>query len=147
MGLGPLDPYVLGQLLLGDGRWASTEINAAQNAHYTRNWVVRKGITILMKSGDISVSGYRPRESNPGFRGNLRYNYQLRQGGCIKLDESIHGVAVEIPTNHREIPGSTPGRYNLQIEITSHSRLATELTHPQKSIFAIFRASFWITSI
>ena len=34
-------------------------------------------------------------------------------------DESIQGVAVEIPTNHREIPGSTPGRYNLQIEITS----------------------------
>jgi len=26
---------------------------------------------------------------------------------------------VVIPTNHREIPGSTPGRYNLQIEITS----------------------------
>jgi len=23
--------------------------------------------------------------------------------------------------NHREIPGSTPGRYNLQIEITSHN--------------------------
>jgi len=34
-------------------------------------------------------------------------------------DESILGLAVEIPTNHREIPGSTPGRYNLQIEITS----------------------------
>ena len=34
-------------------------------------------------------------------------------------DESIHGLAVGIPTNHREIPGSTPGRYNLQIEITS----------------------------
>ena len=38
-------------------------------------------------------------------------------------DDSIHGLAVGIPvgipTNHREIPGSTPGRYNLQIEITS----------------------------
>jgi len=34
-------------------------------------------------------------------------------------DENIHGLAVEIPTNHREIPGSTPGRYNLQIEIAS----------------------------
>jgi len=34
-------------------------------------------------------------------------------------DESIHGVAVRIPINHREIPGSTPGRYNLQIEIAS----------------------------
>jgi len=37
----------------------------------------------------------------------------------IRSDERIHGVAVVIPTNHREIPGSTPGRYNLQIEITS----------------------------
>jgi len=37
----------------------------------------------------------------------------------VAADESIHGVAVEIPTNHREIPGSTPGRYNLQIEIAS----------------------------
>ena len=36
-------------------------------------------------------------------------------------DESIHALAVEIPTNHREIPGSTPGRYNLQIEIASVS--------------------------
>jgi len=36
-------------------------------------------------------------------------------------DESIHGLAVGIPTNHREIPGSTPGRYNLQIEIASKS--------------------------
>jgi len=38
---------------------------------------------------------------------------------CIKLDESLHGVTVVIPTNDREIPGSTPGRYNLQIKITS----------------------------
>ena len=39
----------------------------------------------------------------------------------IKLDEGIHGVTVVIPTNDREIPGSIPGRYNLQIEITSTS--------------------------
>ena len=37
----------------------------------------------------------------------------------IKLDESLHGVTVVIPTNDREIPGSIPRRYNLQIEITS----------------------------
>jgi len=42
-------------------------------------------------------------------------------------DESIHGLAVEIPTNHREIPGSTPGRYNLQIEITSQRECAVGL--------------------
>ena len=35
------------------------------------------------------------------------------------FDERIHGVLVVIPTNDRAIPGSTPGRYNLQIEITS----------------------------
>ena len=37
----------------------------------------------------------------------------------IKLDESLHGVVVVIPTNDREIPGSPLGRYNLQIKITS----------------------------
>jgi len=37
----------------------------------------------------------------------------------IKLDVSLHGVPLVIPTNDREIPGSTPGRYNLQIKITS----------------------------
>ena len=35
----------------------------------------------------------------------------------IKLDVSLHGVTVVIPTSDREIPGSTPGRYNLQIKI------------------------------
>jgi len=39
-------------------------------------------------------------------------------------DENVHGLAVEIPTNHREIPGSTPGRYNLQIEITSSATIS-----------------------
>jgi len=38
-----------------------------------------------------------------------------------KLDEILHGVTVVIPTNDREIPGSTPGRYNLQIQMTSTS--------------------------
>ena len=38
----------------------------------------------------------------------------------IKLDISLQGVPVVIPTNDREIPGSTPGRYNFQIKITSH---------------------------
>ena len=41
-------------------------------------------------------------------------------------DESIHGVAVEISTNRREILGSTPRRYNLQIEITSFGTSAWE---------------------
>jgi len=40
----------------------------------------------------------------------------------IKLDISFHGVPVVIPTNNREIPGSTPGRYNLQNKITSVGR-------------------------
>ena len=42
-------------------------------------------------------------------------------------DESNHGLAVEIPTNHCEIPGSTPGRYNLQIEITSLQAIADSM--------------------
>ena len=50
---------------------------------------------------------------------HLGYLYPGTTPVMIKLDESIHGVTVVIPTNHREIPGSTPGRYNLQIEITS----------------------------
>ena len=37
----------------------------------------------------------------------------------FKLDVSLHGVTVVIPTNDREFPGSTPGKYNLQIKITS----------------------------
>jgi len=40
----------------------------------------------------------------------------------IKLDINLYGVPVAIPTNNREIPGSTPGRYNLQIKITSVCR-------------------------
>ena len=31
--------------------------------------------------------------------------------------------------NHREIPGSTPGRYNLQIEITSTYKYTTSMQH------------------
>ena len=50
-----------------------------------------------------------------------RYNYSYAVNAFIKLDESIHGVTVVIPTNDREILGSTPGRYNLQIENTSTS--------------------------
>jgi len=44
-----------------------------------------------------------------------RYNYRYAVKAYIKLDVSLHGVPVVIPTNDREIPGSTPGRYNLQI--------------------------------
>ena len=39
---------------------------------------------LVMKSGEISVSGYWPRELNPGFRGNLWYNYQLCNGDSIR---------------------------------------------------------------
>jgi len=48
-----------------------------------------------------------------------RYNYRCAVKTYIKLDVSLHGVTVVIPTNDREIPGSTPGRYNLQIKIAS----------------------------
>jgi len=54
-----------------------------------------------------------------------RYNYRYAVNAIIRSDERIHGVAVVIPTNHHEIPGSTPGRYNLQNEITSDCELFT----------------------
>jgi len=50
-----------------------------------------------------------------------RYNYRYAVQAYIKLDETLHGGMVVNPTNDREIPGSIPGRYNLQIEITSKS--------------------------
>ena len=50
-----------------------------------------------------------------------RINYHSAVKGFIKLDVSLHGVTVVISTNDREIPGSTPGRYNVQIQITSTS--------------------------
>jgi len=48
-------------------------------------------------------------------------NYRYAVNDFIKLDESLRGVTVFIPTNGSEIPGSIPGRYNLQIKITSTS--------------------------
>ena len=51
-----------------------------------------------------------------------RYNYRYAVKTFIKLDESLQGVTVIVPTSDREIPGSTPGRYNLQIKITSRTR-------------------------
>ena len=38
------------------------------------------------------------------------------------FNTNFHGVAVILPANDHEIPGSTPGRYNLQIKITSRER-------------------------
>jgi len=35
-------------------------------------------------------------------------NRIVKAHSTLKLDESIHGVTVVIPTNDREIPGSTP---------------------------------------
>jgi len=51
---------------------------------------------------------------------HLGYLYPGTTPVMIKLDESLHGVTVVVPTNHREIPGSIPGRYDLQIKITSN---------------------------
>jgi len=64
---------------------------------------------------EIISPGSRTRD----FMVICRYNCRYAVSAFISSDERIHGVAVVIPTNHREIPGLTPGRYNLQIEITS----------------------------
>jgi len=45
-----------------------------------------------------------------------RYNYRY---AAKTLHQDLRSVAVVVPTVDREIPGSTPGRYNLQIKITS----------------------------
>ena len=66
---------------------------------------------------EIISPGSRTRD----FTVICRYNYRYAVNAFIRSDERIHGVAVVIPTNHCEIPGSTPGRYNLQIKITSKS--------------------------
>jgi len=49
-----------------------------------------------------------------------RHDYRYAVKTYFKLGISLHGVPVVMPTNDREIPGSTPGRYKLQIKITSH---------------------------
>ena len=54
-----------------------------------------------------------------------RYNYRYAVKAFVKLDESLHGVTVVVPTNDREIPGSIPGKYNLQIKFTSVNSLGT----------------------
>jgi len=50
---------------------------------------------------------------------HLGYLYPGTTPVVIKLDISLHGIPVVIPTNDREMPGSTPGRYDLQIKITT----------------------------
>ena len=63
----------------------------------------------MMKSRDISISGYRPRESNPGFRRNLRQNYQLRYGDSIKIRYCLRGVTGSSTAGYNGILGSIPG--------------------------------------
>ena len=58
---------------------------------------------------DISISGYRPRDSNPGFHGNLRYNNQVRCGGCIKIWYSLRSVPDSCTAGYHGILGSNPG--------------------------------------
>jgi len=74
---------------------------------------------VLVKTKRASLT---PRES---LAANLllytNERIPLRREGFIKLDESLHGVTVVVPPNDREIPGSIPRRYNLQIKITSTS--------------------------
>jgi len=66
-------------------------------------------VRIMMKSRDISISGYRLRDSNPGFRGNLRYNYKLRYAGCIKIWYSLRSVTGSCTAGYHGILGSNPG--------------------------------------
>ena len=47
-----------------------------------------------------------------------------RDGLYRTFDTSHQCVAVNLLTRDREIPGSTPGKYNLQIKITSIPELS-----------------------
>ena len=58
-------------------------------------------------------------------------------------DQDFDVISNVIPTNHREIPGSTPGRYNLQIEITSKSWSGEPET---PSLVEAFHAAFYCCS-
>jgi len=70
---------------------------------------------------------YISRESNPGFHGHWPVELPLRREGLYQtFDTSHHGVAVNLPTDDRETPGSTPGKYNLQIKITSNNNGVAE---------------------
>jgi len=53
------------------------------------------------------------------------------------FDTSLHGVAVNLPANDREIPGSTPGRYDFQIKITSEA----EANEQHKSIIGALKSA------
>jgi len=69
-----------------------------------------------------------------------RYNYRYAVIAFIRSDERIHGVAVVIPTNHREIPGSTPERYDLQIKITSLSKEGRVFIREFRALSSDYRA-------
>ena len=112
-------------------RWASearrrtrpVSLRARPETQYSR-WGKRVKCRMKCFYETRSLRSTGSRLQSPGSRTRDftvigRYNYRYAVNVFIRSDESIHGVAVVIPTNHREIPGSTPGRYNLQIEITS----------------------------
>jgi len=54
--------------------------------------------------------------------------------------QSLRGVAVVVPTVDREISGSTPGRYNLHIKITSKLLILWTVT---PSLVEAFHAAFY----
>jgi len=77
-----------------------------------------------------------------------------------RLNPSPDAVRSKNPSKsmlaHDAVPGVVSHKHHsiirvgadlIQFVYKSHSRLATELTHPQKSVFAIFRASFVIKAI
>ena len=58
----------------------------------------------LMKTGDIFISGFWPRELNPGFRGNL----QLRYGDSIRSWYFLRGITGSSAIDYHGILGSIP---------------------------------------
>jgi len=67
---------------------------------------------------DLNLKIMSPGSRTRDFTVDSRYNYRY---AAKVLMQSLRGVAVVVPTVDREISGSTPGRYNLHIKITSTS--------------------------
>jgi len=101
-------------------------ISYLKGPNRTKSWPLRRqrekqcaGFCILVVDHVILIWRWYLPGVEPGISRSLvgiTTGTPWRFTSSIKLDVSLHGVPVVIPTNDREIPGSTPGRYNLQIQ-------------------------------
>jgi len=91
-----------------DYSWANLDIPCRTN-------VVRKDSGCWC---NLNLKIVSPKSGTRDFTVVGRYNYLYAVKAYIKLNIS-RGVSVVVPPLDRDIPGSTPKKYNFQIEITS----------------------------